>query len=167
MSYQSLQGYFVSAREQWLREQRAIEVEAQARGLDAEQVRFERREAAKAEELAAIRAQNNAGEAQRQQAGRWRAEADRAEQARHEAKAQQAAEILAAQQAWWAAVAQGDYQTEPPMTERERQPALAQAKRERDAALDRQWAWEDGFRVTYGRYPTDAETRAAGMWAKG
>ena len=51
------------------------------------------------------------------------------------------------------------------MTERDLQEA--QAKRERDAALDRQWAWEDSFRVRYGRYPTDAETRAAGMWAKG
>jgi putative transposase len=38
MSYQSLEGYFAPAREQWLAEQRAMEAEAQARGeerLDA------------------------------------------------------------------------------------------------------------------------------------
>jgi hypothetical protein len=165
MSYQSLEGYFASAREQWLAERRATEAEAWSRGVSAEQVRFERREAAKLEELAAIRAQNDAGEAQRQQAGQWRALADHAEQARREAKAQREAALLAAQQDWWANVAQGNLQAGPPMTEDDRQEA--QAKRERDAALDRQWAWEDRFRERYGRYPTDAEIRGAGMLAKG
>ena len=95
------------------------------------------------------------------------AETERAEQQRQEAKAQHEADLLAAQQQWWANVAQGDLQAGPPVTEDDRQRAQAHAKRERDAALDRQWAWEDSFRVTFGRYPTDAETRAAGMWAHG
>ena len=33
MSFQSLEGYFASARERWLEEQRAIEVEAKRAGL--------------------------------------------------------------------------------------------------------------------------------------
>ena len=152
MNYRSLEGYFAPAREAWLAEQRSMEAEAQARGVSAEQVKYEHREAAKEREHAA-QAMRNAS----------LAEALR----RQEAKAHREAEQLAAQQAWWAAVAQGDLQAGPPLTEDDRQRVQAHAKREREAALDRQWAWEDSFRLTYGRYPTDAETRAAGMWANG
>jgi hypothetical protein len=121
MSYRALEGYFAPAREAWLAEQRAMEAEAQARGVSAEQVKYEHREAAKEREHAAQAMRNaSMAEALRRQVA-LDAEAERAEQARQEAKAQQAAEQLAAQQAWWAAVAQGDYQTEPPMTEPERQ----------------------------------------------